>query len=189
MSDCSSADQQKIEEYFRVIQERILSPIEKTEIRQYCTATLLLLFAAIDGLGGLLHSKNAVGSNKRILKFLEYMGANYAAKKKELLALRNFIVHSAISVESFLSKTEMGRDRHLKSIGAAGFIYVNTTLMYDDFVKAFARFRADIASDSALMQRAADRLEWKEDQIWNEEDGPMPTPPPPVEFIFRKPDA
>jgi hypothetical protein len=189
MSDESSPNQQKVMEYFRVIQERILLPIEKTEIREFCTATLLLLFAAIDGLGGLLHSRKGAGSNARIRRFLEYMGADYSAKKSQLLALRNFLVHSAISAESFLSKTEMGCDHHLKTVGAAGFMYVNTSLMYDDFIKAFVRFRADIESDSALMNRAADRLEWRDDQAWNEEDGPQPSPPPPVEFIFRKGDA
>jgi len=189
MSDGSSPDQEKVSEYLRVIQERILLPIENTDILEFCTATLLLLFAAIDGLGGLLHSKNGAGSNARIRRFLEYMGTDYSATKEQLLALRNFLVHSAVSAESFLSKTEMGRDHHLKTVGAAGFIYVNTSLMYDDFVKAFARFRADVESDSVLMKRAADRLEWKEDQAWNEVDGPRPSPPPPVEFIFRKGDA
>ncbi len=38
----------KIDEYFSLIQDRIVSPIENTEVRQSCTATLLLLFAAID---------------------------------------------------------------------------------------------------------------------------------------------
>ena len=128
MSDGFSPDQEKVSEYFRVIQERILLPIEKTEIREFCTATLLLLFAAIDGLGGLLHSTNGAGSNARIRRFLEYMGDDYSATKKQLLALRNFVVHSAVSAESFLSKTEMGRDQHLKTVGAAGFIYVNTNL-------------------------------------------------------------
>ena len=83
----------------------------------------------------------------------------------------------------------MTHDQHLKIVGAAGFIYVNTNLMFDDFVKAFDRFRADIESDISLMNRVADRLEWKDDQVWNEEDGPIPSFPPPVEFIFRKGDA
>src|SRR5687768_2036022 len=102
MSNQTSQEQHRIEEYLRVIQERILAPIEKTEVQQYFTATLLLLFAAIDGLGGLLHSNDAAGSNKRILCFLDYMGGDYALNKKQLLKLRNYLVHSAINVESFL---------------------------------------------------------------------------------------
>jgi hypothetical protein len=60
MSDQTSQDQDKdkIDEYLHVIDERILAPIQKTEVRYYCTATLLLLFAAIDGLGKLLHLNN-----------------------------------------------------------------------------------------------------------------------------------
>ena len=51
MSDQPSQDQDKIGRYLEVIEKRILGPIGDTEIRSYCTATLLLLFAAIDGLG------------------------------------------------------------------------------------------------------------------------------------------
>lgn len=184
MSDRSSQGQDKITEYLRVIQERILAPIQKTEVRDYCTATLLLLFAAIDGLGKLLHPDDMAPPSQRIRKFLDYMGGDYKVQKKELLRLRNSLVHNAINVESFLSHTEMGSDQHLKRIGAADFIYVNTMVMYEDFVAAFGRFRADIEHDPAMMKRAADRLEWRED---NPLYGPdSPTPPPPIEFIYAK---
>jgi len=176
----------KIEEYLTLIQDRILSPIRDTEVSQSCTATLLLLFAAIDGLGALLHSDPAAGSNKRIRSFLDYMGSGYAAKKSQLLRLRNGLVHTAVNVESFLSKTEMSVSQHLRRIGATGFIYVNTTTMYNDFVTAFGRFRSDLESDPALMEQASNRLEWKEDITWDENDGPMPSPPPPVEFILLR---
>ena len=122
MSDQTSQDQDKIDKYLEVIQERILAPIQKTEIRHYCTATLLLLFAAIDGLGELLHPDNTAGSNARIREFLDYMGGDYKVHKKELLNLRNFLVHNAINVASFLSQTEIGSDQHLKKMGAADFI-------------------------------------------------------------------
>jgi hypothetical protein len=176
----------KVDEYFSLIQDRIVSPIENTEVRQSCTATLLLLFAAIDGLGGLLHSKSDAGSNARIRSFLDYMGGDYAAKKKQLLKLRNGLVHTAVNVESFLSKTEMTVGQHLKCVGSSGFLYVNTAVMYSDFVTSFAKFRGDLATDSALMERASSRLEWKEDQTWDETAGPMPSPPPPVEFILLR---
>ena len=176
----------KIDEYFSLIQDRIVSPIESTEVRQSCTATLLLLFAAIDGLGALLHANPKAGNSVRIGGFLDYMGGDYAYKKEQLLKLRHGLVHTAVNVESFLSKTEMTIGQHLKTVGSAGFIYVNTTAMYQDFVTAFAKFRADIAMDSALMERASSRLEWKEDQTWDETDGPMPSPPPPVEFVLLR---
>ena len=116
MPDQTSEEQEKIDEYLRVIKERILAPIQKTDVRRYSTATLLLLFAAIDGLGKLLHRNNTAGSNQRILGFLDYMGGGYRVHKKELLSLRNSLVHNAINVASFLSQTEMGRDTHLKKM-------------------------------------------------------------------------
>jgi len=186
MSDQTSEDQDKIDAYFEIIQERILAPIQNTEIRHYCTATLLLLFAVIDGLGKLL-VPNDTGSSKRILGFLTYMGGDYDAYKGELLKLRQSVVHNAINVESFLSHTEIGGDQHLKKTGAAGFIYVNTMDMYEDFVGAFKRFRSEIHRDPVMMKRAANRLEWREDNTLDNPDISniaTPSPPPPVQFII-----
>jgi hypothetical protein len=118
------------------------------------------------------------------------MGGDYKIHKKELLNLRHSLVHNAINVASFLSQTEMGGDHHhLKKMGAADFIYVNTMVMYKDFVDAFRRFCDDIKENPAMMKRAADRLEWRE---WREDNpmdypnSPTPTPPPPVQFIYAK---
>ena len=186
MSDQTSQDRDKIDKYLEVIEERILAPIQKTELGHYCTATLLLLFAAIDGLGGLLHPDNTAGSNARIREFLDYMGGDYKVHKKELLNLRNFLVHSAINVESFLSQTEIHSDQHLKKMGAADFIYVNTMVMYENFVDAFRRFRDDIKHKPAMVKRAAGQLEWREDNPVDYLNILTPTPPPPVQFIYAK---
>jgi hypothetical protein len=189
MSDQILEDRDKVDEYLRVIQERILAPIEKTEIQSSCTATLLLLFAAIDGLGKLYHPSDKAKVTKRIEKFLEYMGGDYADNKKQLSNLRHSLVHNAINVESYLSKTEMTSDQHLKKIGAAGFIYVNTKVFYKDFVVAFKRFSDDIQDCQDLRKRAADRLDWREDDHLDKLDitgDATPSPPPPVEFIYAK---
>jgi hypothetical protein len=192
MSDQTFQDQDdrdKIDEYLRVIQERILAPIQNTEIRESCTATLLLLSAAIDGLGKLLHSDDEAWTRDRIHEFLDYMGGDYKVHKEELYELRKSLVHNAINVESFLSKTEMGADQHLKKMGAAGFLYVHTVVMYKDFDDAFKRFRAEIQQDPEMMKRAADRLEWREYDPFDDLDTPdiaIPTPPPPVEFIHAR---
>jgi hypothetical protein len=114
------------------------------------------------------------------------MGGDYKVHKKELLKLRNFLVHSALNVESFLSQTEMAGDQHLKKVGAADFIYVNTMVMYDNFVGAFRRFRDDIKHNPAMVKRAADRLEWREDNPVDYLNILTPTPPPPVQFIYAK---
>jgi hypothetical protein len=185
MFDQTSDDQDMIDAYFNIIEQRILEPIRRTDVRLYCTATLLLLFAAIDGLGKLLHPEDKARSNERIRGFLDYMGGDYEVRKGELLKLRHSLVHNAINVESFLSQTELGRDEHLKKIGAAGFIYVNTVGMHRDVEDAFRRFRADIEHDPALFKRAAKRLEWKEENLVDHLDIAA-TPPPPVGFIWAK---
>ena len=194
MSSQTSQDQEKIEAYLLVIEQRILEPLQETEVRRYCTATLLLLFAAIDGLGQLLHPNKNAGSGNRILKFLDYMGGDYRVRKRELLRLRNSLVHNAIA-DSFLSKTEMGDDQHLKKRDTDSFVHVNTTVVHKDFVDALAKFRADIKLNSTMMKLAADRLEWEEaaDRSERGEGNPLdhqnsatPSPPPPVRFIREK---
>jgi hypothetical protein len=189
MSDQTSQDQGKIDEYLDIIQKRILAPIQNTEIRRYCTATLLLLFAAIDGLGKLLHPDEKARPSQRICGFLDYMGGDYAVHKDELLHLRHSLVHNAINVESFLSNTEIGNEQHLKRVGVAGFVYVNTSVMYADFVDALRRFRADIQHDPVMLKRAANRLEWREESLLDDlgiQDIATPSPPPPIQFIYAK---
>ena len=186
MTEQISEGREKINAYFDVIQERIVDPIQKADISQYCTVTLLLLFAAIDGLGKLIHDDDRAGSNERIRTFLDYMGGNYRIRKQDLLDLRHSLVHNAINVASFMSQTEMGSDQHLTPIGSADFMYVNTTIMYNDFVRAFERLREEFKNDERMMGRAAERLEWREDED-EEQDLDIPvSPPPPVEFIWAR---
>ena len=185
MSDQHSNEYEKLEEYFNVIEQRILGPIQKSEISHYCTATLLLLFAAIDGLGKLIHDKDKAGSNEGIRAFLDYMGGDYSIRKKELLDLRNSLVHNAINVASFMSQTEKGSEYHLRTINSVGFIYVNTTTMHQDFNHAFQRIRKKFEVDKALLSRAAKRLEWREDD-YDDTLNILATPPPPVQFIWAR---
>jgi hypothetical protein len=186
MSDQNSFETEKIEEYFRVIEQRILGPIQKSEIHRYCTATLLLLFAGIDGLGKLIHPDKNAGCEKRIRAFLSYMGSNYRTREKELYKLRNSLVHNAINVASFMSQTEMGSDQHLKRISSADIIYVNTTIMCHDFVRAFERLREEFKKNGTKIKGAAERLEWREDDCQDQYLDIPATPPPPVVFIWAK---
>ena len=189
MPEIITENQNMVDEYLTVLQDRILAPIQNTEIRSFCSATLLLLFAAIDGLGKLIHTNDKAGSNERIRSFLDYLGGDYSSCKKELLNLRHSLVHNAINVESFLSHTEMSADQHLKKMGSADFIYVSTTVMYKDFVDAFNRFRAGIRRDQNKLQRAVNQLEWRDDNTCNDQEMPdvaTPSLPPPVQFIYAK---
>ena len=176
-------EENKIDEYLDVIQSRIIEPIEKANISQYCAATLLLLFAALNGLGKLIHDNPKAGSNDRIRAFLDYMGGNYGKRKKELLNLRHSLMHEAMNVASYMSKADIGSSKHLNLIGSAGFIYVNTTVMYKDFVLSFERLRKELKNNEQMKSRAAKRLEWKKEDHYF--DFPA-TPPPPVEFIWAK---
>lgn len=189
MSALNNDEQDKVDTYLDVIQNRILAPIQTTDFRQYCTATLLLLFAAIDGLGKLLHQDDKARPTERIRCTLDYMGGGYPACKRQLLDLRHSLVHNAINVESFLSNAEIGAEQHLKRMGTAGFVYVNTSTMVKDFISAFEKFRAEIRHDRAMLKRAANRLEWRaEDSVERQvsPDGVAPSPPPPIEFILAR---
>jgi hypothetical protein len=187
-------DEEKVEEYLNVIQERVLSPIQSEDVQRSCTATLLLLFAAIDGLGKLLDPTGIAGPHDRIIGFLNYMGGGYAAHAEDLDALRNSLVHNAINVESVLSHAKLDRDshRHLTRLGADDLLYVNTAIMCKDFLRVFDQFRTQLQDDPALRMRAAKQLVWVEiddpleiggnnhpDQMGN----PSATPPPPIRFI------
>jgi hypothetical protein len=180
-------DRAKVDEYLQVVQERIVAPIEDTDIRRSCTATLLLLFAGIDGLGYLSHPNSKAGNNARILHFLKHMGGECAVNKKALLGLRNGLVHSGIAAASYLSHTELDADQHIFMDGE--FIYVNSMLVFEEFKKAFVRYREELEQDADKMKRAADRLEWCDigEGSVPPTDDYGPTPPALVEFIREKP--
>jgi hypothetical protein len=178
--------QDKVDEYLRVIQERILAPLEIPAIQNSCTATLLLLFAAFNGLGRLIHSKTGASETQRISEYLQFMGGEYSEHTNELLNLRHKLVHNAINVESYLSRTETGKEYHLKKIGAAGFLYVNTVVFSKDFSASFKRFGVYLHQNPNLMERAAKRLEWRDDDPpinLISSSGASLSFPPPVQFI------
>ena len=117
---------------------------------------------------------------------MDFMGENYGKRKKELLGLRHSLVHNAINVASYMSQTEIGSDQHLKRIGSGGFIYVNTSIMYNDFIRAFERLRDEFKNDDQMLSLAAKRLKWIEDDVEDQYLEIPASPPPPVEFIWAK---
>ena len=185
-------DQEKVEEYLNVLQERVLTPIQSTDVQRSCTATLLLLFAAIDGLGGLSDPTGKAGVHDRITGFLNYMGGGYAAHAEDLYTLRNSLVHNAINVESILFHAELDSHRHLTRLGVDNLLYVNTSVMYQDFLHVFDRFRSQLQSDPVMLRHAANQLEWVEiddplevgeNNAPDQMDNPTPTHPTPIRFI------
>lgn len=178
--------QDKLDEFFRIIDERILTPIKSSQVQSSCTATLMLLFAGIDSLGTLMHPRRNAKVTARIEHFLKFMGGKYSTNSDKLVKLRHSLMHSAINIESYMSRTTTSSEHHLDKIAVTGFIYVSTNKMTSDFEEALVRFKSIIRSDLKIFSQVSSRLEWNEEDYPSEfvnTDEARPSPPPPVQFI------
>lgn len=178
----------KINTYFVIIDKRIITPIKETDIKKSCTATLVLLFAAVDSLGKLTCPEKDYESSRRRFKFfLKRMGRDYEKNSDALWRMRNSLVHNAVNLESYMFATSKGdfRYEHLSTRGPNGFIYINTTTFFCDFCKAIRELMEQIYNDMELLKRAANRLERLSEapQDYSEDQIVGPTPPAPVGFI------
>ncbi len=188
MCDMGTDAPEKTEAYFRIIDEHIIAPIANTDLKKSCVATIMLIFAAMDGLGKLIHESDTAGAANRFKTFLPRMGSNYAANADALWELRNSLMHNALNTASFMSSTymaDMAEQHHLDMTRSDGLIFVSTTLLLKDFRSAKSRLQEELRQDPDLLERAASRLEWLEEdpqEIWN-----FPTtPPPPVRFVVAR---
>ena len=179
------ADTEKVHEYFEAIDEYVVKVIHNTCLKHSCIATLLLIFAAVDGLGNLTHADSSAKPGERFKFFIAKFGRIYERKKEKLWALRNSLTHNALNVEVFLSRTELGEDHHLREVEVPGEIYINTNVFYRDFCKTLNAEIHRIENDELAMNQAAERLEWYYDDRGYSLDIPF-TPPPPVKFIRTK---
>ncbi len=178
-------DEKKTEAYFKVITDHIVRPIAETDVKCSCVATLLMLFAAIDGLGKLVHLCDKASVRERIKAFLSRMGSEYAEKADKLYDLRNSLMHNALNTVSHMAAIYVRGDHHLKTISPFGLIYLNTSRFFEDFRKAGEKLKEEISGDRSLHSRAASRLEWVKDdpqEHWLE----TATPPGPVQFIAER---
>jgi hypothetical protein len=178
--------QTKTQAYFDLIERHVLAPIKNTEVRNSCVASLLLLFAAIDGLGRLLHSDPNAGVADRFKFFLkEYMGGKYKTHCDRIYQLRCSLAHNALSLSAFMSRTMMGESHHLRHDTALGVIFVSTPVFLKDFWHVFDELKALLATQEGLRKQAEDRLDWISDEqraLWM----PFSTPPGPITFISEK---
>jgi len=179
-------EETKTAAYFRVIEGHVLAPIRDTDLSTSCVASLLLLFAAVDGLGKLLHPDVNAKVVERFKFFLrEHMGGKYKTHCAKLYTLRCSLSHNALSLSAFMSRTMMGEHHHLEHNTPVGTIFVSTSVFLRDFTAALARVRNLLDSDRAMMLRAEDRLRWVDDEqhpCW----GPCSTPPGPIRFVTEK---
>jgi hypothetical protein len=188
MSDIDIEDVEKVNDYFCIIDKRIVDPIKKTDIKKSCTATLVLLFAAIDSLGKLsCQDQDYESSSRRFKSFLKRIGRDYENISDALWQMRNSLVHNGVNLESYMSATSEGDFgyEHLKTRGPDGFIYINTTTFFSDFCKAKRTLTEEIYTDKELFKLAANRLEWlpEDPQEYTEEEIFRPTPPASIGFI------
>lgn len=192
MSNANVDDIEKIDEYFKVIDDRIISTIQNTDVKKSCTATLALLFAAIDGLGQLsCKDEDYEKAGKRFKVFLKRMGQNYEGKSDIIWKIRNSLIHNGVNLESYMYATSEGdfAFEHLSTPGPNGFLYIDTTQFFSDFCQAKRQLREEINKSDEILKRAANRLDWLEaDEKEYQESNNIarPSPPPPVEFIHMK---
>lgn len=195
MSNMSADETEKVDAYFKIIDERIIAPIQNTDVKKSCTATLALLFAAIDGLGTLTcqdkYYNNKKGSNKkRFESFLKRIGNKYVKNSNTVWKIRCGLVHSGVNLESYMfatSESDFGFE-HLSTRGPNGFLYIDTTKFFSDFCQAKRELREEISKNEELLKLSANRLEWlsEDPQEYSEDEILRPSPPPSVEFIHLR---
>jgi len=191
MSNMNADETEKVNAYFKIIDERIIAPIQNTDVRKSCTATLALLFSAIDGLGTLTcQDDDFKYSNTRFKSFLKLMGKKYKKYSDKLWGIRNGLVHNGVNLESYMFATSESDFvfEHLSTRGPNGFLYIDTTRFFSEFCEAKRKLRKEISQNKELLKRAANRLEWlsEEAQEDSEDETPRPSSPPPVGFIHLK---
>lgn len=175
----------KLEEYFKTIEGYVIDFIKRACLNESCIGTLLLLFAALDGLGKLLHPNSDAQVNERFKYMISKFGSAYAKKKEKIWELRNSLAHNALNVEVFLSMTEIGKEHHLEDVHAPGNIYINTKVFFDDFLNFYYSEKARIMKNPSALSQAASRLVWGYDDEKYSLNYPT-TPPAPVEFVLTR---
>jgi len=170
----------KIEDFFNFLNRRTIETIENSDVKESCTATLLLLFAAVDSLSKVTcdDSKytaflNKRGNRERFEHYLQdVFGGGYGRLKEQLYALRNDIVHTGINTKVVLTKRPA--DRHLEEVD--GYLWVNTAKFLDDLKQTVQRIKADIEANGQYGRNATNRL--AELNIIEVDEDPMPSPGP-----------
>ncbi len=153
-----SQENNKTDNYFDLLRERIIKCIDMPDIQKSCTTTLLLIFAAIDSLSFITCSDNEYtnykSSNKsKFIGFLENdMGGKYSDFKKQIYKLRCSIVHTGINTNVTLSRD----DEHLEIID--GQVWINTNQFSEDFKEAMKQIEIDIQKKNGYFKNASNRL-------------------------------
>jgi hypothetical protein len=178
-----SYDGSAIQEYFRIIREHVIQPLQSTALGESCFGSAMLIFAAVDGLGTLTHPDEHAKAGVRFKAFLPRIGAAYQGHAKELWRLRNALVHSAMNVASFMSKAEEARGEHLQKEN--GFIFLHTRTFLEDFRTSVDQLEQEVRRDTVLFRRIESRLEWGYIDPWRNLRATA-TLPPAVGFVHHR---
>jgi hypothetical protein len=180
----------KIMTFLDLLKKRTVDKIEDTDIKikESCTATLLLLFAAIDSLSKITctdqhyqkYLKNKSGVKDRFKGFLEeVMGNQYKDFSENIFNLRNDIVHIGIASNVTLSKDQI-RGKHLQLIN--GCLWINTNKFLDDFKKVLGDIENSLNKKTGVYyQNAITRLQNIKFIDIDGEDIGEPSPSPGIE--------
>ncbi len=176
--------EKKFNKFINLLKERTINAIANSEIKESCTATLLLIFAAVDSLSKITCSnseyelyKKKKGNKVRFTGFLDKVMRNkYAVYKNNIYDLRNDIVHTGINTKVILSKSQ-DHEKHLKSID--GYLWINTNQFLDDFKVTIEQIKNDIDVQDQFYQNAKNRIiDFKIIEIDEQHDIPSPSPGP-----------
>lgn len=176
------ATSKKIADFFDLLEERTIKPIDANfKIKESCTATLLLIFAVIDSLSKITCTdpeysqfKHKKGNKVRFTNFLKnLMGPSYAQFKDRLYDLRNDIVHTGINAKVILSK---GKHYHLEKVD--GNLWINTSRFLDDLKETVRQIRQNIETKSTYWQNAIKRLQEFDIIDVDVDQDPRPSPGP-----------
>jgi hypothetical protein len=156
-------EETKINDFLSFIEKRIIDPIDEININESCTATILLIFAAIDSLSKITCGdkefelyKEKRGNKNRFVGFLEgAMNKKYNKFKEEIYDLRNDIVHTGINAKAILSK-DVHNVKHLQKVN--GYLWINTKQFFKDFTETFEKIKTDIRNKGTFYINAKNRL-------------------------------
>ncbi len=152
----------KTRDFIELLKKRTVYQIDGSDIKESCTAALLLLFSAIDSLSKLtcneeqyatyLGSERRQGCNVRFIGFLnEFMRDKYSEYSDDIWQLRNDIVHTAISKKVSLSKNEKDT-KHLEKEN--GILLFNTNQFLVDMDKVIN----ELQNNPSFIENAKKRL-------------------------------
>ncbi|MDY6950234.1 MAG: hypothetical protein SWE60_01870 [Thermodesulfobacteriota bacterium] len=185
----SIADSTKVKAYFHEIDDHVVRVVRDTSVSDSCFATLFLIFAAVDGLGKLTHPDARALPGTRFKFFISKLGDKYERQKDTLWGLRKNLFHNALNVNAFLSMTALGREHHLEEVDAPSKIYINTSVLFEDFCRILESEKQRIENDISSLSQASERLEWCYDvdpYLFADPSEPLPTMPPPIEFVVTR---